>query len=77
MTSHTSNLYVTIQTIEVIDRFIKILLHKTFETNVTLVITAGHDNAEKMLDNDKKLCKSHTTNQVPFTLIQKKYLYTK
>lgn len=70
MIGHTGNLNATVQAIETVDHCINSLLKKAQEVNATLIITADHGNAEKMLDNNNKPCKSHTTNPVPFIIVQ-------
>ena len=47
------------------------------ENNFTVVITADHGNAEELLGPDKKSPDTeHSTNPVPFILIDKKYQKT-
>nr|QCI05595.1 Phosphoglycerate mutase [Cryptopleura ramosa] len=71
MIGHTGNLQATIKAIEVIDKCISKLFHKIEQKQGTLIITADHGNAEYMLDKNSKPCKSHSTNLVPFILIEK------
>nr|YP_010204000.1 phosphoglycerate mutase [Ahnfeltia fastigiata]UAT97534.1 phosphoglycerate mutase [Ahnfeltia fastigiata] len=70
MIGHTGNLKATIKAIEIVDRCISLLFEKVSQTNGTLLITSDHGNAEYMLDRNNKPCKSHTTNLVPFILIE-------
>nr|YP_009399054.1 phosphoglycerate mutase [Taenioma perpusillum]ARW68451.1 phosphoglycerate mutase [Taenioma perpusillum] len=69
MVGHTGNLNATIEAVEVIDKCIKEIVHKTTEVNGTLIITADHGNADYMIDENNQPCKSHSTNSVPFILI--------
>jgi 2,3-bisphosphoglycerate-independent phosphoglycerate mutase len=70
MIGHTGNLSATIQAIETIDKSITNLYEAVNQASGTLLITADHGNAEYMLDNQRNPCKSHTTNLVPFILIE-------
>nr|QCI06673.1 Phosphoglycerate mutase [Gayliella sp.] len=69
MIGHTGNFEATIESIEVIDKCIKQLVETIDETHHTLIITADHGNADCMLTNDNKPCKSHSLNPVPFILV--------
>nr|QCI06307.1 Phosphoglycerate mutase [Dictyurus purpurascens] len=70
MIGHTGNLEATIKAVEVVDKCIAKLLDKIQENQGTLIITADHGNADYMLDEENKPCKSHSTNLVPFILIK-------
>jgi len=70
MIGHTGNLEATIQAIETIDKTITDLYDSVSKANGTLIITADHGNAEYMIDENNIPCKSHTTNLVPFILIE-------
>nr|ARW64098.1 phosphoglycerate mutase [Chondria sp. (in: red algae)] len=78
MVGHTGNLEATIKSVEVVDQCIKQLITKVKEVKGLLIITADHGNADYMIDKSKQPCKSHSTNPVPFILIdtkkEKKYL---
>nr|YP_009392207.1 phosphoglycerate mutase [Osmundaria fimbriata]ARW60769.1 phosphoglycerate mutase [Osmundaria fimbriata] len=69
MIGHTGNLEATIKAVEVIDNCIDQLINKTREVEATLIITADHGNADYMLDANNQPCKSHSTNLVPFIII--------
>lgn len=69
MVGHTGNFDATVQAIETIDQCIKKLYEKVQHTSGTLIITSDHGNADYMLDETNKPCKSHSTNLVPFILI--------
>nr|YP_009393260.1 phosphoglycerate mutase [Symphyocladiella dendroidea]ARW61822.1 phosphoglycerate mutase [Symphyocladiella dendroidea] len=71
MVGHTGNLKATIDAVEVIDKCIKILLKKIQDVSGTLIITADHGNADYMIDENNQPCKSHSTNLVPFMIVQK------
>lgn len=70
MVGHTGNLTATIEAINIIDKCIKKLLDKVENINGTLIITADHGNAEYMLTEENKPCKSHSTNLVPLILVE-------
>jgi len=70
MIGHTGDLDATIKSIEVVDKCLNEILKKVKEKNGTLIITADHGNADYMLDDNDKPCKSHSTNLVPFILIE-------
>nr|YP_010155892.1 phosphoglycerate mutase [Cumathamnion serrulatum]QQY85256.1 phosphoglycerate mutase [Cumathamnion serrulatum] len=72
MIGHTGNLESTIEAIEVIDKCIKKILNKIDNSYIKLIITADHGNADYMIDEDNKPCKSHSLNMVPFILIDNK-----
>nr|YP_009393045.1 phosphoglycerate mutase [Bostrychia moritziana]ARW61607.1 phosphoglycerate mutase [Bostrychia moritziana] len=70
MIGHTGNLEATMKSIEVTDECINYLYKKIQEVQGTLIITADHGNADYMIDENNKPCKSHSTNLVPFMLIE-------
>lgn len=69
MVGHTGKLEATIKSIEVIDKCINKLVKKISQTEYSLIITADHGNADYMIDKNDQECKSHSTNPVPFILI--------
>ena len=70
MVGHTGNLDATIKAINIVDQCIKKLFQKMIKIpKSTLIITADHGNADYMLDKNNKPCKSHSTNVVPFLMI--------
>jgi len=70
MIGHTGNLKSTIQAIEKVDECLNRVLSASHKASGIMIVTADHGNAERMLDQNKQPCKSHTTNLVPFLLIQ-------
>lgn len=70
MLGHTGNFKATIQAIETIDVSIAKLVEEISKYNGTLILTADHGNVEKMIDKQDMPYKSHTTNLVPFILIE-------
>lgn len=69
MIGHTGNFKVTQKSIELVDQCIGKILKKTENHKYTVIVTADHGNAEEMLDINDKPCKSHTSNLVPFIII--------
>nr|YP_009541913.1 phosphoglycerate mutase [Neogoniolithon spectabile]AYR06122.1 phosphoglycerate mutase [Neogoniolithon spectabile] len=74
MLGHTGNLLATKKAIEIIDKNIGQVVQETLKKNFTIIVTADHGNAEEMLDSENIPCKSHSTNLVPFIMINQKYI---
>lgn len=72
MVGHTGNLDATITAVSAIDKCIRRLLEYINQNSGTLIITADHGNADYMLDINNKPCTSHSTNPVPFIIINEK-----
>nr|YP_009396758.1 phosphoglycerate mutase [Ophidocladus simpliciusculus]ARW65944.1 phosphoglycerate mutase [Ophidocladus simpliciusculus] len=70
MVGHTGNLKATITAIETIDKCIEKLFNEVKKVKGTLIITADHGNADYMIDVNNQPCKSHSTNLVPFILVE-------
>ena len=70
MLGHTGNFEATIKAMEIVDMHIGQLVEAVSHSNGTLMITADHGNAEYMYDNDNKPHTAHTTNLVPFILLE-------
>ena len=70
MVGHTGNFEATVKAIETIDLCIKKILDETKKIeNLVTIITADHGNAEKMKDKDGEPFTSHTSNLVPFVIL--------
>ncbi|MGE5276168.1 MAG: 2,3-bisphosphoglycerate-independent phosphoglycerate mutase [Acidobacteriota bacterium] len=70
MVGHTGKLPETIAAIETLDRCFGRIERAAREAGATLLMTADHGNAEKMIDPDTgQPHTAHTTNPVPFVLI--------
>lgn len=72
MVGHTGSLTQTIKAVEVIDVCIKKLVAAFEKLGYAIIITADHGNAEKMLTSQSTPFTSHTTNPVPFCVINHK-----
>lgn len=70
MVGHSGNFHATVKACEVIDQQLALLYHEVVERhNGILCITADHGNAEEKIDAHGKRLTAHTTNKVPFVLI--------
>jgi 2,3-bisphosphoglycerate-independent phosphoglycerate mutase len=70
MVGHTGNLDAAVQAIEVVDQCLGRLLESIGKAGGTSIIIADHGNAECMWDQNHNPWTAHTTNPVPFILIE-------
>jgi len=70
MVGHTGQIEATITAIETVDRCLGRLLESVIKAGGTTLITADHGNAEYMLDEEGNPWTAHTTNPVPFILVE-------
>lgn len=70
MVGHTGNMDATIQAIETVDTCLGRLLESIGKAGGTAIIIADHGNAEMMWDEQGNPWTAHTTNPVPFILIE-------
>lgn len=71
MVGHTGNLKACIKAIEAVDKCLGKVKARVLKKNGTLVVTADHGNAEKMIDlKTGEMYTEHTSNPVPFILIE-------
>ncbi len=70
MVGHTGNIEATVQAIETVDTCLGRLLEAVSEVGGTALITADHGNAEYMRDESGNAWTAHTTNPVPFILVE-------
>lgn len=70
MVGHTGKMEQTVQAIEVVDKCLGKLLEGISQVGGTTIITADHGNAEYMADDHGNPWTAHTTNKVPFILIE-------
>lgn len=70
MVGHTGKLEAATQAIEVVDKCLGRLITRINQAGGTALITADHGNAEYMADANGKSWTAHTTNPVPFMLIE-------
>lgn len=70
MVGHTGQIEATIQAIETVDRCVGRLLASVNKAGGTAIITADHGNAEHMRDEQGNPWTAHSTNPVPFILVE-------
>ena len=70
MLGHTGNFEATVKAMEIVDIHIGQLMEAVSKVRGTLIITADHGNAEYMYDNKGEPHTAHTTNLVPFILLE-------
>ncbi len=69
MVGHTGNLEAAIKAIEAVDEKLGLIYNKAKELGYTLLVTADHGNAEEMNKDNLEKLTSHSTNPVPFILV--------
>jgi 2,3-bisphosphoglycerate-independent phosphoglycerate mutase len=70
MVGHTGNMAATVTALEAVDQSLGRLLEAISQAGGTALITADHGNAEQMWDENGNPWTAHTTNQVPFILVE-------
>ena len=70
MVGHTGNLEAAITAIETVDKCLGQVIESVVGAGGTMLITADHGNAEYMRDSQGNPWTAHTTNPVPFILIE-------
>ncbi|MGF1497938.1 MAG: 2,3-bisphosphoglycerate-independent phosphoglycerate mutase [Elainellaceae cyanobacterium] len=70
MVGHTGNLDASVLAIETVDRCLGRLLESIIRAGGTTIIIADHGNAEYMRDEQGNPWTAHTTNPVPFILVE-------
>jgi 2,3-bisphosphoglycerate-independent phosphoglycerate mutase len=70
MVGHTGNLDATVVALEAVDHQLGRLLEGISRAGGTAIIIADHGNAEYMWDENHKPWTAHTTNPVPFILVE-------
>jgi 2,3-bisphosphoglycerate-independent phosphoglycerate mutase len=73
MVGHTGDFAAAKKAVEVVDENLGRLYNKIKEKQGLLIVTADHGNCEYMLDENKHVVTSHTTNKVPFIICNKDY----
>lgn len=72
MVGHTGNYDAAIRAVETLDKCIHKIISKVNLEEYTVIITADHGNCEVMLNKDGTINTQHTTNLVPFVVLDKK-----
>ncbi len=70
MVGHTGKMDATIEALQAVDRCLGRLLESTIRVGGTTIIIADHGNAETMWDQNGNPWTAHTTNPVPFILVE-------
>ncbi|HEY9828600.1 MAG TPA: alkaline phosphatase family protein, partial [Stenomitos sp.] len=70
MVGHTGNMDATIEAIETVDQNLGKLINEIGKAQGVALITADHGNAEYMWDEAGNPWTAHTTNPVPFILVE-------
>ena len=71
MVGHTGNYDAAIKAVEAIDRCLEKIISKVNLKEYTVIVTADHGNCEVMINSDDSINTQHTTNQVPFIVLDK------
>ena len=72
MVGHTGIYSAAVAAVEAVDDCVGKIVDKMLEKNGTVMIMADHGNAEKMLEDDGRVCTSHTTNPVTLVYVSNK-----
>jgi len=72
MVGHTGNYPAAVQAIEFIDQCVQRLIKSCSQSNITMIVTADHGNADQMAYPDGKPHTSHTGAKVPFCIFNPK-----
>ena len=76
MVGHTGIMEAAIKAIEVVDECVGKTVDAILDVDGQMFICADHGNAEKLLDEDGEPFTAHTTNPVPFVLVNYDEDYT-
>ncbi len=71
MVGHTGVMEAAIKACEIVDNCTKEIVTAAIEKDYTVIIIADHGNAEVMINADGSPNTAHTTNPVPFILVDK------
>lgn len=69
MVGHTGILDAAIKAVEAVDLCVGRVCDEVLKANGSMIITADHGNADKMLEDDGSPFTAHTTNLVPFAVV--------
>ena len=69
MVGHTGSFDATVKAVKALDKYINKITKIATDNKNIIIITADHGNAEQMLYPDGSICTAHTTNKVPFILL--------
>ena len=77
MVGHTGVYEKGIIAIETVDKCLEKLIDNINLNEYTVIITADHGNCEQMINDDGSINTAHTTNLVPFIILDKKIRFRK
>ena len=69
MVGHTGVFEAAVKAVEAVDTCVGKVIDAVKEMDGVALITAGHGNADKMIDDDGEPFTAHTTNPVPFCVV--------
>ncbi len=69
MVGHTGNLEATIKALEAIDCCMEQILKEVLKKDYVMLVTADHGNSECLVNEDGSKNTAHTTNLVPFSVV--------
>jgi 2,3-bisphosphoglycerate-independent phosphoglycerate mutase len=72
MVGHTGDFNAAVKACEIVDSEVSKIVTIAKEIGYTILVTADHGNAEKMINDDGSPHTYHTTNPVPFVIISDK-----
>ena len=74
MVAHTGKIEAVVEAVEFLDKMLGRITQTVLAMGGTVVVTADHGNAEEMLDiHSGEYLKEHTTNPVPFILVNEQF----
>lgn len=71
MVGHTGNYEAAIIAVETLDKCLEKIINQVNLDEYTVIVTADHGNCEVMINEDGSINTQHTTNLVPFIVIDK------
>ncbi len=72
MVGHTGVIPAVIKAVHTVDECVKKVIDKVLSMGGSVILTADHGNADKLLEEDGSPFTAHTTNPVPVVLISEK-----
>lgn len=69
MVGHTGNFSATVTAVEFLDKCLEKLCEDLKRKGYSILITADHGNADKMLNADGTVCTTHSTRNAPFIIV--------
>lgn len=72
MVGHTGNMNATVKALQTVDECLGKIIEAAEENFYTIILLADHGNADIMIDEKENIVTTHTLNQVPFIITDKK-----